>query len=281
MLNDVIDHLVIRGRKLDLSELVDRDLFDVSHLDRLRDSIVAAKPFPHLVVDDWFNRDLLALINEEFDLYAKPDIEVVRSKHEETYRSRPLARLGPASLLYFGIVNSGWFVSTLSHLTGVRALIPDVGLEGGGLHETRAGGTFGVHRDFDAHLHNGLKQELVFITFLNADWNANEWGGQLELWDGHANSPVRVIDPTAGRTVLMRHGPNSYHGHPAPLTPPSGLTRRSVASYYYSNPEAEWMRAHRNGTMFYEQNAIDRLKRSAQFILPPAFWYFLRSLRRR
>ena len=61
-------------------------------------------------------------------------------------------------------------------------LLPDPKLFGGGLHESRTGATFAVHRDFNRHRHLGLKNEMVFITYLNKGWDP-DWGSGLELWD--------------------------------------------------------------------------------------------------
>jgi Rps23 Pro-64 3,4-dihydroxylase Tpa1-like proline 4-hydroxylase len=130
----------------------------------------------------WFNPLLLELVLEEFDLYATRDWRNENSKYETTRRSLMGAQFGPASQLYFGIVNSGWFATLLSQVTGVEDLIPDVTLYGGGLHETRNGGKFGIHRDFDRQRRTGLRNEMVFITYLNKGWKP-EWRGALELWD--------------------------------------------------------------------------------------------------
>lgn len=273
------NHLNIRGRKLAWAELVHPCLFDDQHLQKLRDKMAAAQPFPHLVIDNLFHPDLLELVHEEFDLPQRETLQSLSTRHEKTFRSAPGAALGPACQLYFGIVNSGWFIDALARVAATTELIADAALHGGGLHETRQGGSFNIHRDFDRHLIHGLQQELVLITYLNAGWDTAAWGGQLELWDPAKQRATQSIAPLAGRTVLMRHCKHSYHGHPDKLSPPAGRTRRSVAAYYYTNPEARWMRARRVGTSFYRQGSADRLKAAAQFMLPPAVWYLLRLLR--
>ena len=59
--------ITIRGARLALDELVDPRLADPAYLDELRHRMQSATPYPHLVVQDWFNPRLLELVHEEFD----------------------------------------------------------------------------------------------------------------------------------------------------------------------------------------------------------------------
>ena len=131
------------------------------------------------MIDGLFNPDLLDLIAEEFD---STDWRGVTGRHQRTLRSVDCPNLGSAAQLYFDTIYSGWFIDWLSMLTGVDHLLTDPKLVDGGLHETRRGGSFGVHRDFERHRKNGLRNEMVLITYLNKSWQ-EEWGGQLEC--GH------------------------------------------------------------------------------------------------
>src|SRR3546814_4381511 len=44
--------------------------------------------------------------------------------------------------------------------------------------------------------------------------------------------------PEIGRAVVFNTDSTSYHGHPDPLESPPDVTRRSIALYYYTVPEA-------------------------------------------
>ncbi len=100
-------------------------------------------------------------------------------------------------------------MQTLSLLTEVDELLVDTHLYGGGLHEIKPGGRFGIHRDFDRHIRSGLHNEMVMITYLNKSWQP-EWNGALELWDPTATRCVTSVEPEFGRTILMRHGPVAF-----------------------------------------------------------------------
>jgi hypothetical protein len=227
-------HVSIRGVRLALDELMNPALKSREGLDALRDRMAASQPFPHLVVEEWFNPVLLQLVREEFDVLPNRDWKTEFNDQARVERSRVDAEMGPASQLYFSLLNSRAFINVLSQVTGIDGLIADPHLLGGGLHETLAGGHFGIHTDFDRHPCTGLHNELVFITYLNHDWRS-DWNGALELWDGGKKRCEVKIEPEFGRSIVMTHGPRHFHGHSLPLAPPPKVTRRSVAAYFYSN----------------------------------------------
>ena len=263
-----VDHVMVRGRRLDLSSHVHPKLFDREYVNGLRRALQEARPFSHLVLDDWFNPVLLELVAEEFDMLDESQWKLVRGDHELTRRSVAHCRLGPASEIYFGIVNSGWFLDLISTITGAEDLLPDPKLLGGGLHETRADGKFGIHRDFDIHAQYGLSNKMVFITYLNRGWDP-AWGAALEIWNVDTGSSARSIPPEFGTSVLLMHGPKSFHGHPEPMTTPPGQTRRSIAVYYYQNPASVPMRIKRVSSVFLVAHRSKPLRYFARRWLPP------------
>ncbi|WP_290868644.1 2OG-Fe(II) oxygenase [Aquabacterium sp.] len=269
--------LTIRGRTLKLNELLDARLNDPDYLDEMRLSLKQAQPFPHLVAKGWFHSTLLELISEEFEKGPADTLKVVEGQHESHVRSVVGAELGPATQAYFNVINSGHFIRRLSYISGVDNLIADPHLFGGGLHETRHGGHFGVHRDFDRHLRTGLNNEMVFITYLNKNWDT-AWHGELELWDKEANVCVKKVAPEFGNTLILPHGPISYHGHPTPLATPPGVTRRSVAAYYYRNLHAHEDRALRETSLFLHEPPAMPIQRTSQAkrlirsLTPPIIW---------
>ncbi|MEP6721449.1 MAG: 2OG-Fe(II) oxygenase [Variovorax sp.] len=265
------DSVTIRGVRLPLHELVDRQFFESERRQALRDRLQAGKPFPHLVVEGLFNPRLLELVTEEFEALPGAQWADVKSHYESTRRSVLGAHLGPASQLYFDVVNSGWFTEWVSSIIGVPYLLPDPKLFGGGLHESRPGATFAVHRDFNLHRHLGLKNEMVFITYLNKGWQP-EWGASLELWDAQREQCVTRLLPEFGHTLLMPHSPVSYHGHPDPMQPPDGRPRRSITAYYYTSPDAGKTREDQVSSVFLKIRRFDKVKRVAQMVAPPVLW---------
>jgi hypothetical protein len=199
----------------------------------LRQKFSAATPFPHVVIDQLFQPDFLAKVLEDFSV-GFGDWVHYNTTNEVKRGTRPNAKLGAGSQRYFDVIHRGQFVQFLSAITGIDGLLPDPSLFGGGLHEIPTGGRFTVHTDFNRHPVTALDNRLVFITYLNKDWDAS-YGGALELWDAASQTCVSEVVPLFGRSILFAHTPHSLHGHPNPVSAPGGRARRSVAAYFYTN----------------------------------------------
>lgn len=272
--------VVIRGVVLNLDELLDRKVSDPVYLEALRQQVASAQPFPHMVVEGWFDPVLLELVAEEFNALPRTEWTTQFNDYARVERSRTDARIGPASQLYFSLIHSSFFLNLLSYVSGVNDLVPDPHLFGGGLHETLPGGSFGIHADFDRHPRNALNNEMVFITYLNKDWQP-EWNGALELWDAGKQQCVGKVEPEFGRSILMTHGKTHFHGHSLPLAPPPGRTRRSVAAYYYANRFAREDRRQAMLSTFLFTTKQDRRKEFAKQFLPPILVKAFKRLARR
>ena len=126
------------------------------------------------------------------------------------------------------------FLQFLSEVTGIPNLISDPGFEGGGLHQIIPGGKLGVHADFNRHRDYGLDRRLNLLLYLNKDWR-EEYGGNLELWDRNMSKCEARVAPLFNRVMVFGTTDFTYHGHPDPLQCPEGMTRKSMALYYFSN----------------------------------------------
>src|ERR1051325_680234 len=107
------DHVIIRGRRLHLDELLALDVALPKLIEEQRATFRYAKPFEHIVIDGLFNEQLLDLIEEEFPAPDAQHWTNVTGPHESTYRSNSASNLGPAAQLYFNLVNSNMFVRYL------------------------------------------------------------------------------------------------------------------------------------------------------------------------
>lgn len=274
------DFVSIRGVRIDLTTLLNEELLQPDGIEDMKRRFLEAKPYPHLVIEGLFNPTLLELIHAEFDMLDPQQWRAFKDAQHNFGRVREGARWGPASQLYFNLVNSGLFVNVLSAITGVDALISDPYLAGGGLHETKAGGKFEMHTDFNKHIRTMLDHELILLTYLNKDWEP-AYQGALELWDIDTRQCVQSVLPTFGRTILIKHSGRSLHGHPHPLTPPPGRTRRSVASSYYTNRHPNDFSVGRHPSKFLPPDRTSlaaRLKLGIWYVTPPLVWHTLKSL---
>jgi glycosyltransferase involved in cell wall biosynthesis len=128
----------------------------------------------------------------------------------------------------------------LEKLTGIKGLIADPTLLGGGMHKIDSGGKLSIHADSRKHAITGDYRRINLLVYLNKDWN-KEWGGSLQLWNNDMTTMVQDIQPFFNRVVIFNTGGDTYHGHPHDLNTPEGVSRISLALYYYTkeNPNTD------------------------------------------
>jgi hypothetical protein len=192
---------------------------------------------------------------------------------------------GPLTRLFLYHLNSITFLEFLSQVTGIDDLIPDPRFEGGGLHQIVRGGKLGIHADFNKHRVYGLDRRLNLLLYLNKDWR-EEYGGHLQLWDRSMTHCESKVAPLFNRVMIFGTTDFTYHGHPDPLTCPEGMTRKSLALYYFSNgrPAAEVSGEHstifrKRGPEDLRPSAAQRLRQLAHDLTPPILTRQLRKLR--
>ena len=202
-----------------------------------------AFPYPHIVFDHF-------LIEEK----AKDILNVFPSLNDIPYYeyNNPLERkyamdkinIFPIQiqncLLEF---NSPNFLKFLEILTGFQGLISDPYLRGGGIHQSKYNGKLDIHIDFNIHPLLKLHRKLNVILFLNINWE-EFYNGDLQIWEGkqHNNQHKLIklykkIYPIFNRLVIFETSEKSYHGFPEPIQCPKGMTRKSLAWYYFLAPD--------------------------------------------
>ena len=201
----------------------------------LHEQYINAKPFPHIVLDDFLAP---ALLRPLIDKFPSRDTKTHFDRDQERlkYQFAPWEVDDAALRNLLLQLNSRAFVRFLEKMSGIKGLIPDPHFSGGGLHETMPGGHLSVHADFNIQQTLKLERRLNFLLYLNDDWE-DEFGGHLELWDQEMKSCQARVLPVLGRAVTFSTTLDSFHGHPDPLSCPPGRSRRSIATYYYTAPE--------------------------------------------
>ncbi|MDB3953359.1 2OG-Fe(II) oxygenase [Alphaproteobacteria bacterium] len=220
------------------------DILDYQNLNaRLTlDSIdfAQASPFPHIVIDGFLVRDQAELLLSEF---KEPPQDGGKWNEYIHYNERKsgltrMDAMGPATRSIINELSSDKFLKWLADVSGVQQLLADPALDGGGLHEIKPGGFLNMHTDFLSHTKRPhWRRELNLLLYLNKDWQSS-WHGELELWDDQMKSQAASIEPVFNRCVIFHTTGNSFHGHPVPLACPEGVTRKSLALYYFSDTGA-------------------------------------------
>ncbi|MGY4827983.1 2OG-Fe(II) oxygenase [Sphaerotilaceae bacterium SBD11-9] len=197
-----------------------------------------AEPFPHIVLDNFLPETVARQALEHFPK-ARLQSDVL---FEIGYAGQNKRQILPedcdgAAREMFNFFNSQPMIEFLEGLTAIDGLIPDPHFAGGGFHETTRGGKLGIHADFRINDKLHVHRRLNVIIYLNENWS-DEYGGQLELWDRKMTAKVHAVSPLFNRCVIFNTDADSYHGHPDPLTAPEGISRKSIALYYYTASHA-------------------------------------------
>ncbi|MEE9608840.1 MAG: 2OG-Fe(II) oxygenase [Myxococcota bacterium] len=197
-----------------------------------RAEFASAKPFPHVVIDDFLPPATAQRVLSEFEDTSRG------WDHYHHYNEKKLAitsvdPMGPNTQELFEALQSRRFVDFIERISGVEELVSDPDLDGAGLHKVLPGGFLNVHTDFLSHIKNRhWSRQINLLIYLNESWQP-DWNGDLEFWDENMSGCVTSIAPLFNRCVVFHTSDKSYHGHPHPLCCPAGSDRKSLALYYF------------------------------------------------
>ena len=205
-----------------------------------------AKPWPHAVIDNFLPAKLANRLSEVFPKY---DDEMWLDWRTRSIEHQPkklgighAERFEGAHPVLHNIIYSMCsfpFLKCLETITGIRNLLPDPYLIGGGVHQILSGGHLDVHADFNYVPELGLYRRINVLLYLNKNWKS-EYNGDLELWSDDPVCHVKSIEPIMNRLVIFSTTKNALHGHPKALNTPEHITRKSIALYYYTaNADAD------------------------------------------
>jgi hypothetical protein len=196
-------------------------------------------PFPHTVVKDLWDPEVLRRVREEFPDPDDPRWITYPAPEERGKRAGAENCWGPQTSAFIEQLRSQVMCDWLTMITDIGPLTPDT--IGGGMHMTTMGGRLERHVDFNVHPSLPLERRLNVLVFLEDDWDP-AWGGMLEL--GEVGDPTGcAVAPVLNTTVVFECSDHSWHGHPVPIAHPS-VRRRSIAVYYYAPLREETGEAH-------------------------------------
>jgi 2OG-Fe(II) oxygenase superfamily len=215
--------------------------FDLAHMRALgrqhHEQYLLGYPFKHVVIDNFLPS---AIAEQLLAQFPPPNAESFVDRGSKMQPGKfgsvngdGVAR-APAFIQHvLAMMNSYAMLSFLTELTAIEKLLPDPHFYGGGLHQIVNGGKLAVHADFNFAPHIGLYRRLNVLLYLNQNWQES-YGGALELWDRDMVACRKEIAPTFNRCVVFNTTGDSLHGHPVPLNLPQGVTRKSLALYFYT-----------------------------------------------
>ena len=219
-------------------------MFEYVNMSRLLDradqdalEFANAQPFKHIVIDDVLQPGCETRIAEAFPGKNWSGWENADHQYQRFKSSCSSVEAMPAPLDRVVLeLLSGEFLTWLEKLTGIKDLLADPHLGGGGLHTTFEGGYLVPHTDFHSTGVENYYRRLNLLLYLNPTWTP-ENGACLELWDKQRDSVVREVLPVLGRCVVFQTDDQSVHGFSKAVS--GKIQRNSIATYYYTSTPPE------------------------------------------
>ena len=217
-------------------KVINKSTKDLSLLAKInKEKYQNSKPYPHIIIKNFFDKDFLNLVLEEFpDLSKKQSSINYENKNEIKFANNDRKHFKKNTKKLFEYLNSTQFLNFLQKISSIKErILPDRSLSGGGLHEIKRGGVLKVHTDFNKHPTKNLDRRINVLIYLNKKWKKN-YGGELELWNKDMKKCVKKISPKFNTMVIFSTNDFTNHGHPRYLNCPKNISRKSVATYYFS-----------------------------------------------
>ena len=226
---------------------------------RWTESFRGARPFPHVVIDDFLTRDFCAALCRQFpgfdETAAINENGLVGAKATQ----EKVTSLGPAYRQMDELLQSPEFLAVVGRITGIDGLRYDPWYFGGGTHENRQGQDLDPHIDFNYHPITRQHRRLNLIIYLNEEWN-DAWGGSLQLhrdpYLEPAEDEIVTVTPLLNRCVIFATSEHSWHGFERIDLPPgrSELSRKSFAVYFYTDTRPPEQTAAEHSTVYVERH---------------------------
>ncbi len=227
-------------------------------LPALRAEYQSKKPFRYLMFENFFPLDKAEFIFKNYPAIENGKWDGTTYINQKNKFQKTKFEEGSGMNTVFKELNSKVFLNWLQELTAIEAeLIGDEELFGGGLHQSITGAFLNIHVDYNIHPKTKYHRRLNVLVYMNKDWK-DEYEGHLELWDltkGEKNL-IGKYAPLFNRCVIFETNEISFHGHPKPIKTPSNISRKSIATYYYTKTRPEKEMAAEHNTIYVNTEGI-------------------------
>jgi len=222
-------------------------MLDMNLALELKEKYKIAKPFPHIVIDNFLPLDVLNRVLEDVESIGYWGFDnVIEHKYQLNKKFIPwdndsalyLRKQFPFANFLLDFLNCEKTLKFLRELTGIQDLVSDEQIWGGGYHKISNGGKLEVHADYNVHPFTKKHRRINLLLYLNKNWQ-KDWNGNLELWEKDGSAKAIDIAPIFNRVVIFNTTSDALHGHPIPLNCPENVSRYSAALYYFTNDRPE------------------------------------------
>ncbi|MEO8669762.1 MAG: 2OG-Fe(II) oxygenase [Tahibacter sp.] len=221
------------------------------------------EPFRHVVIDEFFNGDTAAALLGQFPPFGRGNARNEDGELGNKSTVEKIRGLGSSYAALDDLIQTPEFLALIGRITGIPDLRYDPWYFGGGTHENRSGQDLDAHVDFNRHPVEPWHRRLNLIVYLNPEWNA-DWGGVLELHSDPRSPDDRIerVIPGYNRAVIFETTEFSWHSFTEIHTPAErpGLSRRSIALYFYSTDRPVEELAATHSTIYVDRPLPPRFK---------------------
>lgn len=232
-----------------------------------RNNFLEAKPFPHLVLDDFFTSNFFHRLGASLNNAKISEVKNFSSIFENEKTIFINQNIPVIQDIAKTLSNKKW-LDNLRELTSIIDLnAPDINFGSlSNYHEMLHNGFLGSHVDHATHPKIKSKHVLNIIIYLSQNWH-HEHGGNTLLFDLKGKKIIKKIKYVPNRAIIFLHSPYSFHGVDK-ITKQTNEKRKSFYIDYYSdvsnpykNLDLDFPKHFFNhGTTFIFKNSLEYLK---------------------
>ena len=220
------------------------------------ESYKTAWPFPHLVLSNFFNQELIHNCNLEFEslinnenYWKDPnqgfkERQNQKEKTPETKHENYSSTYAPSLNRYrekseietiyikqlVQALESPEYVSFLENLTGINQLMTDPGKKSAGLNWSKHNSYLHIHSDNTWNPYLNAFRCINTSLYLNSDWPEDN-GGNLELWNKEMTANKKITCGFNEYVIWSNYQP-SFHGYQTVNCPINKYRKNLILLYY-------------------------------------------------
>ena len=250
-----------------------------SNLDKYLDKFRSSKPFPYLILDNFFKKSFYNQLCTELSHGMTKIIGKEFNTSVEKNKTINLNNDLPKTIdKILSMLTKDTWVKNLRNLSGISDLKPDVGHNEvlSNFHEMSKSGFLGSHVDHSHHPTTHKKHVLNIIIYLSKEWES-QFGGNTLLFNKYGNKIEKLVEYVPNRLLIFLHTPYSFHGVDK-LKPNQNQVRKTLYVDFYSNLEKPYSHLSlpfkndffKHGTTFILNDKLSYLK--------PSNFYYTKTL---
>jgi hypothetical protein len=182
-------------------------------LSRLSGQFHTARPFPHIVLDDFLDASFFSELCNVTQAERKSDSgRKFDTQHEKRKWISINDSLPELLSQLINALNAASWVANLQILSHIPELISTQcgNSQLGNYHLMEPGGFLAPHLDHAAEPDTGLPHVLNIILYLSEEWDS-EYGGSTSFYDQRGKTLQSEVKFRPNRAVIFLHTPYSFH----------------------------------------------------------------------